>query len=481
VLAAGAVALALAGTASGAATYSPNDPLAPKQWHLTANRTFDSWPEPPSLGDVLVAVVDSGVDGTHPDLAGRIVGSRTFVGGSALRDGQGHGTFVAGLIAAETGNGIGIAGMAPNALLLVAKVVREDRSIPLDAEAKAIRWAVDQGAQVINLSLGGVRDPVDPTRDTFSPAEASAVAYARKNGVVVVAAVGNGDQAPESPWRFASYPAALPHVIGVGALSRTDDIPDFSNSDRIYNDLAAPGEGIYSTLPRALTSDRPACVAQGYSECGPPDYRSAEGTSFAAPQVSAAAALLLGVRPWLTPDQVTSLLVRSAADMTPATGCAKCGAGRDALSGWGRLDVSEAIAMLNAGLLPPSDDYESNDDAGLASAFPLWGPTRRVTATLDYWNDNVDVYGVKLAKGQRLNAALVGPRGTDTNLVLWKPGTKGIAKLSRTLLAQRAAQSARPGSREHLAFRAAAPGWYFLEVRISTAGEGAYDLTVVKR
>lgn len=480
VVAAAAVALALASTATGAASFAPNDPLAARQWHLTANRSFDAWAELPPLAPVLVAVLDSGIDGTHPDLVNRIAGSRSFVGGSPLRDQQGHGTFVAGLIAAEVGNAIGIAGMAPNAQLLIAKVVRDDRTIPLDAEAKAIRWAVDQGAQVINLSLGGVRDPVDPRRDTFSPAEAAAVAHARRNGVLVVAAVGNGDQAPEFPWRFASYPAALPHVIGVSAVTRNDDIPPFSNRDQIYNDIAAPGEGVYSTLPRALTVDRPSCVQQGYSECGPPDYRLAEGTSFAAPQVAAAAAVLLGLRPWLTPDQVASLLTRSAADMTPATGCARCRVGRDAFSGWGRLDVAEAVAALNAGLLPPPDEYEANDDAG-SDAFPLWGRVRRVTATLDFWDDNTDVFAVKLTRGQRVTAALDGPSGTDANLVLWRPGTTGIAKLSRALLARRAAQSARPGSRERLTFRAPVAGWYYLEVRMSRPGSGTYDLDVSKR
>jgi hypothetical protein len=166
--------------------------------------------------------------------------------------------------------------------------------------------------------------------------------------------------------------------------------------------------------------------------------------------------------------------------MTPATGCARCTGGRDAFSGWGRLDVAEAVFAMNAGLLPPSDAYEANDDAG-ADAFPLWGAARRVTATLDFWDDNTDVFAVKLQRGQRVTAALDGPSGTDANLVLWKPGTKGIAKLSRTLLAQRAAQSSRPGSRERLSFRAPVAGWYYLEVRMSRPGSGAYDLDVTKR
>ena len=151
-------------------------------------------------------------------------------------------------------------------------------TIAPEAVGRAIRWAADQGARVINLSLGGLRDPVDPGRDTFSALEESAVEYAFSRGAVLVAAVGNGDQAPVSPWRFASYPAALPHVIGVAAISQDGTVPGFSNRDPIYVDLAAPGEAILSTLPRSITAERPTCTDQGYSDCGPPEFRSAEGT-----------------------------------------------------------------------------------------------------------------------------------------------------------------------------------------------------------
>ena len=99
------------------------------------------------------------------------------------------------------------------------------------------------------------------------------------------------------PWPFASYPAALPHVVGVSALARNGSSPAFSNRDRIFNDLAAPGQRLLSTFPRALTAPFKECFDQGYSSCGPEEYRQAEGTSFAAPQVSAAAASLLALRP----------------------------------------------------------------------------------------------------------------------------------------------------------------------------------------
>src|SRR6185312_7152796 len=110
------------------------------------------------------------------------------------------------------------AGLAFNAQLLVAKVVTPDGEVSLKAEVAAIRWAVDNGARVINLSLGGVRDPFDAELDTYSPAEQAAIGYAVAHDVVVVAAVGNGTQSPSTPWPFAHYPAALPHVSAAAAL-----------------------------------------------------------------------------------------------------------------------------------------------------------------------------------------------------------------------------------------------------------------------
>ena len=129
------------------------------------------------------------------------------------------------------------------------------------------------------------------------------MAYAVSKGVLVVAAVGNSDQAPSQPWPYASWPAALPHVLGVSALSRKGGSPAFSNRDPQFNDIAAPGEDILSTFPLQLTANRPECVDQGYSSCGPEEYRSAEGTSFATPQVTAAAAVLLATSPGLTPTR----------------------------------------------------------------------------------------------------------------------------------------------------------------------------------
>jgi subtilisin family serine protease len=471
------LAVATLVVAAPAAAFTPADPLAPKQWYLTEDHAFDAWATPPTdLIPVKVAIVDSGIDATLPDFAGRIADSRSFVGGNPLVDTEGHGTFVAGEIAANL-DAQGIVGIAYTSQLLIAKVVRADGTIPLDAEAAAIRWAADQGAKVINLSLGGVRDPAHPNRDTYSPLEASAVAYAYAKGALLVAAVGNGDEAFSQPWPYASYPAALPHVVGVSALSRTGNVPDFSNRDAIYNDISAPGQGIFSTFPSTITAQRPTCPDQGYSDCGTDEYRNPEGTSFAAPQVSAAAALLFAVNPALTNSQVATLLEHSADDVNAANGCPGCALLRDPLSGWGRLNVAKAIEALG-GPLPPPDKYETNDNAG-TQAFTLWGKQVSFTAAVDYYDDPVDVYRIALSGGERVTAQLTsGWAGANVNLVLWKPGTTRIDDLRAPAL--RAAQSIAPGGVQHVAFKAPGRGWYYLEVKVASPGFGPYTLTFSK-
>lgn len=456
---------------------TPSDPLVTKQWYLTQSRFYESWLTLPALDRIPVAVIDSGVDAAHPELDKKILDAKSFVGGSARTDSLGHGTFVAGLIAAGMDNGIGIAGLAPSAELLVAKVVTGARSIPVEAEARAIRWAVENGARVINMSLGGLRDPLDPDRDTYSRLEADAVAYAVSNGVVVVAAVGNGDQAPRSPWPYASYPAALPHVLGVSAVGQTGAVPKFSNRDRIYNDIAAPGEEILSIFPRPLTARFPACSEQGYSSCGPEEYREAEGTSFASPQVSAAAAVLLSLRPLLRSEQVTAILQRTAVDLSSATGCAGCAIGRDEHSGSGRLDVAAAIAALEEPL-PLRDRYEANDDAG-TRAYTVSGSNRRMNATVDFWDDQDDVYAFRLRKGQRVYIGLTGPEpSADLSLALWLPATRSIEGVGSVRF--RAKVSARAGPREYFSYRAPAAGTHYVQVRMSSPGATRYRLAIVK-
>jgi len=458
--------------------FTPNDPLINKQWYLGQIRAFDYWQELPPLAPIKVAVVDSGIDGNHEEFNGQIFASKSFVSSRARLDTQGHGTFVAGEIAAATNNGAGIAGIGFRVQLLIAKVVRSDGTIPLKAEARAIRWAVDQGARVINLSLAGLRDPRDKRHDTYSPLEAAAIRYAVSKKVLVVAAVGNSDQAPYSPWNFAGYPAALPHVVGVSALDSTGDVPEFSVRDTQYNDISAPGSDIFSTLPLNITERAGnACDYQGYSDCGPFDFKHAEGTSFSAPMVSAAAALVFAMRPGLAADQVSSILERSALDMNATNGCRACPPGHDRLSGAGRLDVQEAAGAVADGDYIRADVREPNDEAGkLAST--IWRSAEgTINATTDYWDDPDDVYRVKLAKGQRISLVLSGPQNMNASLGLWRPGTKTVTDLSPAAQRKRVAQSTRSGSVQRISgYRAQTGGWYYVTVQMRSKNAAAYSL-----
>jgi hypothetical protein len=459
--------------ASSAAAFTPSNPFYGKQWYLNQDNAFDAWPSPPPLDSVKVAIIDSGVDCGLPDFNGQIADQKSFVGGSPCMDNEGHGTIVAGEIAG-TLDSTGVVGLAWSSQLVVAKVVAPDGTIPLKAEASAIRWSVNQGARVVNLSFGGVRDPGTPSLDTYSKVEAQAVAYAVSKGAVVVAAVGNADEAYATPWEYASWPAALPHVLGVGALTKSGNVPEFSDRDPTFVDLAAPGVGIFSTFPLNLTSKQPDCQLQGYTDCATGNYHRPEGTSFAAPQVSAAAAVLLGLDPTLTSSQVTTLLERQADDVNASTGCAECPTGRDKYSGWGSLDVKNAVVALDEDGPPPADRLEPNDNA--SEARKLFGQHPSLNATLDYWDDRADVYRVKLARGQHLQARVAAHWAhAAIALSVWRPGTK-------TVFSKRgaAAQTSHAGKTQRLSYQARKSGWYYVELRLTHHGGGRYALHLKK-
>jgi subtilisin family serine protease len=474
-------ALVLVGGAAAATRFENTEPDAAKQWYLDQDNAWSFWATQPQLYPVKVAIVDSGIDAGHPEFDGRIAGGKSFVGTPWNVDTDGHGTFIAGEIAANPTNGIGIAGLAINAQLLVAKVVEADGAIPLRAEVAAIHWAADNGARVINLSLGAARDPLNSRLDSYSPLEQAAVDYAVAKGAVVVAAVGNGPQSPATPWPFAGYPAALPHVIGVSAVRRDGSVPEYSNRDAVYNDIAAPGDGIFSTIPRSFVSD-PSCADGPYSDCSKTEeFRDAIGTSFAAPQVAAAAALLIGQDPKVTADQVTWLLERSATDENPTTGCPMCAPGRDRFAGWGRLDVASALTRLTDGQrLPRPDAYEPNDDAGPWShAVPPL--PRKIDATLDYWDDDVDVYRVHLARGQTLYARLTPGLRAAVNLLLWRPGTEHVLP-PNAHSHDRLAVGVSTHGQLRIAYRARTAGTYYVEARldVQTTNPVAYRLALAR-
>ena len=236
---------------------APDDPYFSDQWALDRVHAATIWDRTTSSPAILVAILDTGVDADHEDLQGRVIESVNFSDSTASNDRNGHGTGVAGVIAAARNNRVGIAGLAPDCRLLNVKVASDDGTCRASAVARGIRWAADHGALVINLSL--------ELRDSSSELEA-AVDYAWSRGAIIIAAAGN--DASASP----HYPAAYLNCIAVGAVGPDNGLAPLSNYGE-WVDLAAPGYDILSTLP----DDNYGCES---------------GTSFAAAHVSGLAALL---------------------------------------------------------------------------------------------------------------------------------------------------------------------------------------------
>ena len=267
------------------ATATP-DPQRGGQWGLTTLEAEQLWEAGPAGGQV-VAVVDSGVDDGHPDLAGVVRPGIDLVtgNGDGTLDENGHGTHVAGIVAAVTGNGIGGAGLAQGARVLAVRVLDAEGSGYDSDVAEGVVWAVDHGATVVNLSLGGTSE---------SSLLSAAVRYALDRQVVVVASSGNAGATGDP----IKYPAATAGVLAVGAVDKAGVRPTWSSTGA-HLGLAAPGVGIVSTVPGGA-------------------YASWSGTSMAAPFVAAAAALLRTTEPSLTAAAVRDRLVGTARDLGPA-------------------------------------------------------------------------------------------------------------------------------------------------------------------
>jgi hypothetical protein len=275
-------------------------------------------------------------------------------------------------------------------------------------------------------------------------------------------------------------------VLGVAAVNQAGNVPAYSNRDKQFVDIAAPGGPIFSTIPRALVdASMPGCSGpnSAYANCGPSEFKDGIGTSFAAPQVAAAAALVLGAYPSLSNSQLEWVLERSATDASPATGCAACPVGRDSLTGWGSLDVAAALDLAaRTKVLPPPDALETNDDAG-SSAHPFGVLPRTLVATLDYWDDPVDVYSIRLQRGERLFARLGLGSPVPNTMLLWRPGTTTVNGSPTEIQDDQAARSIAVAGQQRLSYLVPTTGVYYLEVTTSSKSRAAdkYDLSVATR
>jgi len=324
-----------------------NDPLADQQWGLTAIGAPQVWGISTGVG-VLIAILDSGT-GPHPDLdanlnPGTTISNLIEVAGAADVAADGHGTHVSGIIAAVSNNLIGVTGVAPGARLIAIRVLDSLGSGDSRDVARGVIMAVDAGAKVINLSLGGLSE---------STALTDAIQYAVDHDVLVIASAGNSGEAAAPTW-----PASGDTTIAVTAVDRNNNIASFAQRGE-YIDISAPGVSIISTKTSGFTcptSTGAVAVASGYG--------CLSGSSMAAAFVSGSAALLFAAHPGVTAAQVRTILLTTATDIGAL--------GRDTTFGVGLVNLPAAFAAL-ALMFPTMQEafiYSSGRVNSLATSTP---------------------------------------------------------------------------------------------------------------
>lgn len=317
----------------------PNDPSFSSQYGLIAIRAPQGWDLSTGSPAVTIAIIDSGVDLGHLELAGKIVQGYDFVNNDNVpQDDYGHGTHVAGIAAAWGNNGLGIAGVSWGARILPLKVLNSTGGGSFSNVAAALVWATDHGVQIVNMSLGG---------SSYSQIMQDAVSYAAGNGVLMVAASGNGGT------NFVLYPAHFPEVIAVAATDISNQYASFSNYGAEI-DVAAPGASILSLW------------LGGYS--------TQSGTSMAAPYVSGLAAVLFGYGNGAA--SVRSQLETTALDISPP--------GTDIYTGAGLIQMDAAIRQA----ISPTPEATSSGNpnqagqpGGQVQFTPIWTQTLLSTLT----------------------------------------------------------------------------------------------------
>ena len=459
------------------AALTPNDPGLPQQWSLAQVRAFEAWEVTTGAAGVVIAAIDSGINLTHPDLAakvwtnaGEIPGNgldddhngkiddvhgwrfyHSFVNGGYVpaedgwvADDYGHGTHIAGITAAATDNATGVAGLAWASPVMPVKVLDEFGYAWYSDIAAGIVYAADNGARVINLSLGG--------KDA-SAVLCAAAAYAYDRGSLLTASTGNAGAAT------VFYPAACDHVLAVAATDRTDQRAGFSNFGAQVS-LAAPGVDVYSTWYATGT--------------GTSTYLSRSGTSQAAPHVAGVAALIWARWPAWTPEQVMRQLIATAVDVAAP--------GWDASTGWGRIDAAAAVASANApadltisvGTLPDrvvvgnpltTTIVISNAGPGLATSVTLTAtlPAGGAENALAAGGLSCTGAGSVLTCGARSLAA----GATATVTVVAAPQTVGDGKLRTSAAVTGAQIDPHPADNAAVWMTAVQPvlsGWVFLDV-----------------
>ncbi len=378
-----------------AALASPNDPSYAQQWGPAKINAVNGWSLFPGSfiapAGPVVAIVDSGVDTANPDLAdGRVLigsGANCVSGvcaaGPAGDDSYGHGTHIAGIVAAATDNGLGVAGLAYNAAILPVKVLDSAGVGSAAGVANGISWAVDHGARVLNLSI---------TTTGYSATLCDAVTYAVNAGALVVAAAGNDATFTNE------YPAACAGAVGVAATDQNDAPATFSNYGYPDVFVAAPGVSILSTLPGAV-------------------WGNDSGTSMAAPFVTGLGALLLGQSPSRTAATAKQIIAKTAAKVGagPYSGDKYnvCGGGCTWTSthGYGRIDAGAALTYGST----PRFSFKLSAARATVTAGTATTATVTIAADPGYaGNVGLSVTGLPTGATASLSPATVAAPGSST-------------------------------------------------------------------
>ncbi|MNS39646.1 Thermophilic serine proteinase precursor [compost metagenome] len=290
---------------------APDDEFYSMQYGMQQKQVPDAWRATKGDPNMIVAVIDTGVDYTHPDLKERVILGQDFTfrpgwifnrkDKDGPMDDNAHGTHCAGIIGAIANNGVGIAGVAPDSKIMAVKVLGGEGGGSQYDVMKGVAYAVTNGAKVINMSLGGTAT-TSVERKFYEAAVAS--------GALIVAAAGNSADG-------LGFPAAYPGILSVGATDSGGNLARFSNHDETMS-VTAPGVGILSTIPGNT-------------------YAKFSGTSMAAPFVSGVAALVWSAHPEWTAEQVKSHIERTATD--------KGAPGVDSLYGHGEVNVQAALGQ----------------------------------------------------------------------------------------------------------------------------------------
>lgn len=355
-----------------AAPVAVNDPQTSGQYSLDKMRVRDAW----SLeqgGTGVVAVLDTGVMASHPDLVGRVLPGYDFVNGDTnAGDDNGHGTWVSGIIAAKPHDGYGIAGISWSDKILPVKIMNAAGQGDTADLTSGIVWAADHGATVINMSVGGF---------PHSQYVQDAVNYAWNRGVVLVAAAGNNRR------EESFYPASFANVVSVTATQVNDEFSHWSSYGPAV-DVSAPGASV-------LTTNCYTCTYADHDSWGSHTYIS--GTSFAAPNVAGVVALIRAQHPEYTPTQVVSRLTTTIDDLGYR--------GWDNHYGRGRVNAYRALGGSVIAPGPSSGDaVEPNNTLSQARGIRLDTPTR---PNLHPAGD-VDVFAVDIPRAGRLQVRVTG-------------------------------------------------------------------------